>query len=255
MELQGAITIVTGGGGGIGRALSRRFKEEGAAAVVVADIDRDAAEAVAAELGGMAVVTDVRAELAVRELVERTIATYGRIDVYCSNAGVAFGGGPKAPDDAWQQSWEVHVMAHVYAARAVLPGMLARGAGYFVGTVSAAALLNHVLASPYATTKAAALSFFEWMSIAYGDRGIGVSAICPMGVRTAMLAREGERGFLWEGAVEPETVAGALIDAMRKQQFLVLPHPEVAEYVRRKADDYDRWLRGMRRLRSQVLGT
>src|SRR5205823_1143843 len=126
VELPGAVTIVTGGGGGIGRALCRRFKQEGAAAVVVADINGDAAEAVAAELGGMAVVTDVTAELAVRELVERTVAAYGRVDVYCSNAGVAFGGGPKAPDDAWQQSWEVHVMAHVYAARAVLPGMLDR---------------------------------------------------------------------------------------------------------------------------------
>lgn len=246
--------MVTGGGSGIGRALCRRFKLEGASAVVVADIDRAAAEAVARELGGMAVATDVRAEVAVRELVERTLAAYGRIDVYCSNAGVAFGGGPEAPDDAWRQSWEVHVMAHVYAARAVLPGMLERGAGYFVGTISAAALLNHILASPYATTKAAALSFFEWMAIAYGDRGIGVSVICPMGVRTAMLAREGERGFLWADAIEPEEVAGALIGAMREGRFLVLPHPEVAEYVRRKADDYDRWLRGMRRLRSRALG-
>ena len=254
MELRGAVIVVTGGGGGIGRALCRRFKQEGAAAVVVADIDRDAAEATATELGGMAVVTDVRAEVAVRELVDRTLAAYSRLDVYCSNAGVAFGGGPKAPDDAWQQSWEVHVMAHVYAARAVLPGMLERGAGYFIGTISAAALLNHVLASPYATTKAAALSFFEWLAIAYGDRGIGVSAICPMGVRTAMLAREGERGFLREGAIEPEAVAAALIDAMRDGRFLVLPHTEVAEYVRRKADDYDRWLSGMRRLRKRVLG-
>jgi NAD(P)-dependent dehydrogenase (short-subunit alcohol dehydrogenase family) len=253
VEFQGAVIVVTGGGSGIGRALCRRFKQEGAAAVVVADIDRDAAQAVAAELGGTAVLTDVTAELAVRELVERTLATYGRVDVYCSNAGIAFGGGPEAPNDAWQQSWEVHVMAHVYAARAVLPGMLERGAGYFVGTISAAALLNHILASPYATTKAAALSFFEWMAIAYGDRGIGVSAICPLGVRTPMLARVGERGFLWEGSVEPEVVAGALIDAMRDGRFLVLPHPEVAEYVRRKADDYDRWLRGMRRLRSRVL--
>jgi NAD(P)-dependent dehydrogenase (short-subunit alcohol dehydrogenase family) len=254
VELQDAVIVVTGGGSGIGRALCRRFKLEGASAVVVADIDRAAAEAVARELGGMAVATDVRAEVAVRELVERTLAAYGRIDVYCSNAGVAFGGGPEAPDDAWRQSWEVHVMAHVYAARAVLPGMLERGAGYFVGTISAAALLNHILASPYATTKAAALSFFEWMAIAYGDRGIGVSVICPMGVRTPMLAREGERGFLWADAIEPEAVAESLIGAMREGRFLVLPHPEVAEYVRRKADDYDRWLRGMRRLRSRALG-
>src|SRR5438874_12239048 len=177
----------------------------------------------------MAVVTDVTVERAVRELVERTLAAYGRVDVYCSNAGVTFGGGPEAPDDAWRQSWEVHVMAHVYAARAVLPGMLERGAGYFVGTISAAALLNHVLASPYATTKAAALSFFEWMAIAYGARGIGVSAICPMGVRTAMLAREGERGFLREGAIEPEAVAAALIRSEERR---------VGEEVRARSRPY-----------------
>lgn len=245
--------VVTGGGGGIGRALCRRFKDEGASAIVVADVDVQSAQAVAQEVGGLAAPTDVTVELAVQELVQRTIDAYGRIDIYCSNAGIAFGGGPEATDDAWQRSWEVHVMGHVYAARAAIPRMLEHGSGYFLGTVSAAALVNHILAAPYATTKAAALSFFEWLAIAYGDRGIRVSALCPMGVRTPMLLREGERGFLMEGALEPEAVARITTDAMREERFLILPHPEVAEYVRRKAADYDRWLSGMRRLRKRVI--
>jgi len=254
VETRGRVVVVTGGAGGIGAALCRRFAADGAERVVVSDIDAQAAAAVAAEIGGTAVPADVAVESDVQRLVATTMKAHGRIDIYCSNAGIAFGGGPEASDTGWRQSWDVHVMAHVYAARALLPGMQERAEGYIVGTISAAALLNHVLASPYATTKAAALSFFEWLAIAYGDRGVGVSAICPMGVRTAMLAREGERGFLREGAIEPEAVAAALIDAMRDGRFLVLPHPEVAEYVRRKADDYDRWLSGMRRLRKRVLG-
>ena len=253
MDLWDAVVVVTGGGGGIGRALCRRFKDEGAAAIVIADVDVESAQEMAQEVGGLAVPTDVTAEPAVQELVQRTIDAYGRIDVYCSNAGVAFTGGAEATDDAWQRSWEVHVMAHVYAARAVIPRMLERGSGYFLGTISAAALVNHILAAPYATTKAAALSFFEWLSIAYGDRGIRVSALCPMGVRTPMLLRERERNFLLEGALEPEQVASITTEAMREERFLILPHPEVAEYVRRKAADYDRWLAGMRRLRNRVI--
>jgi NAD(P)-dependent dehydrogenase (short-subunit alcohol dehydrogenase family) len=253
MEIKDRVVVVTGGGAGIGRALCRRFAREGATAIIVADLDQSAAAAVAREIGGMAVVTDVTDESAVQRLVRQTLQEHDRLDIYCSNAGIAFGGGPEAPDEAWQRSWEVHVMAHVYAARAVVPAMLERGAGYIVGTVSAAGLLNHVLASPYATSKAAALSFFEWLAIAYGERGIRVSAICPQGVRTAMLAREGERSFLAAGAVEPEAVADSVVAAMREERFLVLPHPEVAEYVRRKAEDYDRWLRGMRRLRKRVI--
>lgn len=253
MELWDAVVVVTGGGSGIGRALCRRFKDEGASAIVVADIDVASAQAVAQEVGGLAVPTDVTAEPGVQELVQRTIDAYGRIDVYCSNAGIGFGGGPEAADDAWQRSWQVHVMGHVYAARAVIPRMLERGSGYILGTVSAAALVNHILAAPYATTKAAALSFFEWLSIAYGDRGIRVSALCPMGVRTPMLLRESERNFLIEGALEPEQVAEITTEAMREEPFLILPHPEVAEYVRRKAADYDRWLAGMRRLRNRIV--
>ena len=245
--------IVTGGGGGIGGALCRRFAADGASQVVVSDIDRQAAEAVAAEIGGTAVPADVTVESDVADLVRTTLKTFGRVDIYCSNAGIAFGGGPEASDEAWRQSWDVHVMAHVYAARALIPGMRERGEGYIVGTISAAALLNHILAAPYAVTKAAGLSFFEWMAIAYHDEGIRVSVLCPQGVRTAMLAQEGERNFLTAGALSPAEVAGTVVEAIRDERFLILPHPEVGEFYLRKASDYDRWLRGMRRLRERIL--
>jgi NAD(P)-dependent dehydrogenase (short-subunit alcohol dehydrogenase family) len=247
------VVVVTGGGGGIGSALSRRFAADGARQVVVSDIDPDAAERVAAEIGGTAVRADVTVESDVADLVRGTMTAHGRIDIYCSNAGIAFGGGPEAPDQAWRQSWDVHVMAHVYAARALLPGMLERGEGYIVGTISAAALLNHVLAAPYAVTKAAGLSFFEWLAIAYHERGIRVSALCPQGVRTAMLAQEGERNFLTAGALDPDEVAQAVAEGVHDERFLILPHAEVGEFFQRKAADYDRWLRGMRRLRGRIL--
>jgi NAD(P)-dependent dehydrogenase (short-subunit alcohol dehydrogenase family) len=253
MDIRGRVVVVTGGGGGIGRALCRRFAADGARHVVVSDIDRDAGETVAAEIGGTAVPADVTVESDVADLVRGTLKAQGRIDIYCSNAGIALGGGPEAPDQDWRQSWDVHVMAHVYAARALLPGMLDRGEGYIVGTISAAALLNHVLAAPYAVTKAAGLSFFEWMAIAYHERGIRASALCPQGVRTAMLAQAGERNFLTAGALAPEQVAQAVVEGIHDERFLILPHPEVGEFFQRKAADYDRWLRGMRRLRGRIL--
>src|SRR5262249_53334427 len=254
MDVDGRVVVVTGGGGGIGSALCRRFAAEGAEAIVVADLRREAAEAGAAEVGGAAVAADVTKESDVQALVRGAIEAHGRVDVYCSNAGIGVGGGPEAADEAWQRSFEVHAMAHIYAARAVLPGMLERGEGCFLGTVSAAGLLNHVLAAPYAVSKAAGLSFLEWLSIAYGDEGILVSALCPQGVRTAMLGSESERtSFLQAGAIEPDEVADAVVEGLREERFLILPHPEVAEYLRRKASDYDRWLRGMRRLRERVL--
>ncbi|HEY7199691.1 MAG TPA: SDR family oxidoreductase [Candidatus Dormibacteraeota bacterium] len=254
MQVDGKVVVVTGGGGGIGAALCRRFRDEGAAALVVADLNGEAAEAVAAEVGGAAIRADVTVEADVQALVQRTVDDHGRVDLYCSNAGIGVGGGFDAPDATWQRAWEVHAMAHIYAARAVVPGMVERGEGWFLGTISAAGLLNHVLAAPYSVTKAAGLSFLEWLSIAYGDEGVGVSALCPQGVRTAMLGMDRERPFLQEGALEPDEVAAAVVDALRDERFLVLPHPEVAEYFRRKATDYDRWLRGMRRLRERVVG-
>ncbi len=253
VDASGRVVVVTGGASGIGAALCRAFAAAGAAAIIVADRNQAGAAAVADEVGGTAALVDVTRESDVRDLVGRTAAAHGGVDIYCSNAGVALAGGPEATDAAWQTSWEVHVMAHVYAARALLPSMLERGEGCIVGTVSAAGLLNHLGAAPYAATKAAAVSFLEWLSIAYGARGVRVCALCPQGVRTPMLAQAGEGDFLLAGALEPDEVAASVIDALGSEQFLILPHPEVREYLVRRATDHDRWLRGMRSLRDRVM--
>jgi NAD(P)-dependent dehydrogenase (short-subunit alcohol dehydrogenase family) len=201
----------------------------------------------------MAVATDVSHEADVQQLVARTEERFGPIDLFCSNAGIATGGGVEAPDDAWQQIWDINVMAHVYAARAVLPAMIARGEGYLLNTASAAGLLSQIGSAPYAVTKHAAVALAEWLSITHGDQGIKVSCLCPQGVRTAMLG-EGPGALLGPTAIEPEQVADAVVAGLRAEEFLILPHPEVREYFRRKGDDYDRWLRGMRRLQSRVSG-
>src|SRR5437762_284058 len=256
MEVDGRVVVVTGAARGIGRALALGFSGAGAAGVVVADIDGPGAESVARELKGIAVACDVADESSVRAMVAKAESTYGRIDIVCSNAGIAVSGGPEAANEDWQHIWDVNVMSHVLIARHVLPGMLSRHEGYLVGTISAAALLNHVFAAPYGATKAAALSFFEWLAIAHGDDGIRVSCLCPQGVKTDMLEAEKRQlktDFLTAGALEPEAVAEAVAKGIADERFLILPHPEVAEYFRRKADDYDRWLRGMRRLRHDLL--
>jgi len=255
MDVAGKVVVVTGGARGIGRALARRFSTGGATAVVVVDIDADGASAVAREIGGTAIRCDVALESEVAQMIRQVEESHGRIDIFCSNAGVAAGGGPEAANADWQRLWNVNVMAHVFVARHVLPGMLARKEGYIVGTVSAAGLLNHVFAAPYGVTKAAALSFFEWLTIAHGNDGIRVSCLCPQGVKTDMLAAERRVGleFLTAAALEPETVADAVVKGIADEKFLILPHPEVADYFRRKAEDYDRWIRGMRRLRANIL--
>lgn len=256
MELTGRVVIVTGAARGIGRALVRRFVAERPEAIVVADIDIDGARAVADEIGGHAIECNVSREDEVVRLVNETQTAHGRIDVFCSNAGIAVAGGPEAVDADWQRIWEVNVLSHVFVARHVLPGMLARGEGYVLGTVSAAGLLNHLFAAPYSVSKAAALSLFEWLAIAHGDDGIRVSCLCPQGVKTDMLAAERRllrTDFLTADALEPEVVADAVVAGIARESFLILPHPEVAEYFRRKATDYDRWLRGMRRLRANTL--
>src|ERR1700682_2660165 len=255
MDATGRVIVVTGGAKGIGRALATRFASAGAQAVVVADLDVEGASAVAREIGATAIRGDVSSESDVKELVSRVEGDHGRIDIFCSNAGIAVGGGPEAPTEEWQRIWEVNVMSHVFVARHVLPGMLARKEGYLLGTVSAAGLLNHVFAAPYGVTKAAALSLFEWLAIAHGDEGIRVSCLCPQGVKTDMLAAEKRLGleFLTANALEPAAVADIVFQGLLDERFLILPHPEVGEYFRRKADDYDRWLNGMRRLRANIL--
>jgi NAD(P)-dependent dehydrogenase (short-subunit alcohol dehydrogenase family) len=254
MEMNGKVIVVTGGASGIGAALVRRFARESAAGIVVADMNAQAAEAVASEVGGLAVRTDVSKEADVQALIAHATQRFGRVDVLCSNAGIALGGGVDAPNADWQRIWEVNLMAHVYGARAVLPQMLERGEGYLLQTASAAGLLSHPDSALYAVTKHAAVSLAEWLSINYGDRGIRVSCLCPQGVRTPMLlGKDGDRkSFLNDGSVSAEQVADDLIAAMRDERFLVLPHPEVHGFMQRKAADVDRWLGGMRRLRAKA---
>jgi NAD(P)-dependent dehydrogenase (short-subunit alcohol dehydrogenase family) len=253
MKLKDKVAVVTGGASGIGRALCVRFKAEGAKAVVVADIQAAAAALVAKEVGGVAIETNVARESEIQRLVKRTTEQFGAIDLFCSNAGIGEGG-VEASDSDWQRSWEINVMAHVYAARAVLPAMLARGEGYLLQTVSAAGLLTQVGAAPYSVTKHAAEAFAEWLAITYGDRGIRVSALCPQGVRTPMLeaAESGPGAFLSQNAITPEFVADCVVEALAEERFLILPHPEVARYYLNRASDTGRWLQGMRRLRTSM---
>jgi len=256
MNLQDKVVVVTGGANGIGRALCRHFAAEGARGVVVSDLDFEAASKVAAEINGLAVKTDVASEADIGALVAKTNEAFGPIDLFCSNAGI--GGMPgfeQVTNEGWRQIWEINVMAHIFAARAVLPQMLERGEGYLLNTASAAGLLTQIGSAPYSVTKHAAVAFAEWLAITYGDRGIKVSCLCPQGVKTNLLmsgALTGSAGFLLAGAIEPEDAAEAVVRGLAEEKFLILPHPEVAEYFQRKANDYDRWLRGMRRLQDQI---
>lgn len=253
MNLKDKVAVVTGGASGIGRALCVRFKAEGAKGVVVADVQAAAAAQVASEIGGISIETDVARESDIQRLVKQVIEKFGAIDLFCSNAGIGEGG-VDASDSDWRRSWEINVMAHVYAARAVLPAMLRRGEGYLLQTVSAAGLLAQVGAAPYSVTKHAAQAFAEWLSITYGDRGIRVSALCPQGVRTPMLdaAGSGPGAFLLQDAVTPEFVADCVVKALAGESFLILPHPEVARYYLNRATDTGRWLQGMRRLQASI---
>ena len=221
--------------------------------MIVADRDGDGAAAVARQLGDTAIAhaCDVSNEADVVALIDRA-EDVGPIDLFCSNAGIAAGGGPETPDDVWQAIWDINLMAHVYAARHLVPKMLGRGGGYLLNTASAAGLLSQIGNAPYAVTKHAAVAFAEWLSITYGDRGIKVSCLCPQGVRTPMLGAGGG-ALLGPTAIEPEDVAAAVVAGLAAEEFLILPHPEVREYFRRKGDDYERWLRGMRRLQGRVM--
>lgn len=248
MDIRGKVAVVTGGASGIGAGLARRFAAEGALGVVVADVNLPRAQSVAGEIGALAVGCDVSREADIRALVDAARQRFGRIDIFMSNAGIlGRPGGIELEDELWDKMWQVHGMAHVWAARAVVPQMVAQGEGYFVVTASAAGLLNIVESAPYGVTKHAAVAFAEWLRIAYGSRGLRVSCLCPQSVQTDMIANgAGSAGL--DGVLTAEQVAGDVVAAMRDEKFLVLPHPEVARYFLKKAQDYDRWLGGMQKL-------
>ncbi|MBV8778432.1 MAG: SDR family oxidoreductase [Alphaproteobacteria bacterium] len=254
MNLAGKTVVVTGAAQGIGAALCERFAAEGARTVVAADLNAAGAEAVAVRIGGVAVACDVAQEGDVLRLIEQTEDRVGPIDLLCSNAGIAvldldWDNPASAANEGWARSWAVNVMAHVYAARHLVPRMSARGGGYFLNTVSAAGLLSQIGSGPYSATKHAALGFAENLAINGRDRGIKVSVLCPEGVDTPML-RSIDRGIPdGDGVLTPAAVADAVVAGLAAERFLILPHPQVATYIRRKADDYDRWLAGMARLR------
>ena len=255
MEVRDQLVFVTGGGGGIGEALSRRFASEGAGTVVVSDLNGDSAERVAGDIGGIGTQLDVSDEAAVRAAIEAVELAHGPIGLLVNNAGIATGGSVDIPTKAWQKAWDVNVMAHVHAIDAALPGMLANESGYILSTVSAAGLLTNIGAAPYAVTKHAALALAEWVSMTYGNRGIGVSALCPQFVDTPMLdlfgdaaSQEWVRGL----AITTDDVADSVIEGLAAERFLILPHPEVGKYFQHKAGDSDRWLAGMRRLNDEL---
>lgn len=254
MELGDKVVLVTGGANGIGRAMCRRFVAEGVRGLAIVDRDAKASQELAVELGATTVglAADVARERDVVSAVRTTEERFGPIDLLVSNAGIATGGGVEVIDEAWQEIWEINLMAHVYAARAVLPAMLARGEGYLLHTASAAGLLTNIGAAPYSVTKHAAVGLAEWLAITHGDDGIKVSCLCPQGVRTNMLLGGTDDAaaavVLAQGAIEPEDVAEAVVRGLAAETFLILPHPEVLTHFQRKAGDYDRWLGGMRKL-------
>lgn len=264
MRLAHKHVLVTGGAHGIGRALCQRFAREGATAVTVVDLDLEGAREVAAEIGGQALAADVSRTADIERVVAAAEQTSGPIDLLCSNAGVAFSDAPgwlatSQSDAQWERIWRINVMAHVSAARAVLPGMIRRGGGYLLHTVSAAGLLNQIGDAAYSTTKHAALGFAESVAITHGDQGIGISVLCPQAVTTRMFRGEefaaAAQAAKADGVLTPEEVAEAAVRGLETESFLILPHPQVLSYMQRKTADYDRWLRGMRRFRRGLIPT
>lgn len=253
MELQDRVVVVTGGAHGIGRALCRRFAQAGAGRLFVADIDVAGAEQVAAEVGGVAVHCDVGKEADVQRLVAQALETCGRIDLYCSNAGTTAKGGLDADDAAWERNWRINVLSHVYAARAVVPHMLNRREGYFLPTASAAGLLTEIGSAPYSVTKHGTVALAEWLSIQYRRQGLKVSVLCPAGVATDFLdLSDPIHRFLHLSSLTPEAVAEAVAAGIAAERFLILPHPEVAEFFAFKGQDYDRWLHNFSRLKEKL---
>jgi NAD(P)-dependent dehydrogenase (short-subunit alcohol dehydrogenase family) len=274
MDIAGKVVVVTGGGGGIGEALCKAFAANGAAAVAVADINEADADRVAAEInaaGGTASAckTDAGNEDDVKALVAATERDHGQIDLFCANAGIIAIGGVEVPNEQWERIWQVNVASHIYAARAVLPKMLARGEGYLLHTASAAGLLTQVGSAPYSVTKHAVVGLAEWLSITHGDAGLKVSCLCPQAVETAMTGAARDTAAkvtgddtldpahvssaARDGVLRPEDVAKSVLEGLAREEFLILPHPEVALYEQRRAGDRERWLRGMRRINAAMM--
>ncbi|MBQ60573.1 MAG: short-chain dehydrogenase [Gammaproteobacteria bacterium] len=251
MNIKDKIVVITGGASGIGRAMATRFINDGAKQVVIADVNADGLNEVAAQIGARAIATDVSDEAAVKSLIKTTEDDYGQIDLLCNNAGIGSPGGPEVDNECWEQIWQINVMAHVYAARAALPHMLSRQDGYILNTASAAGLLSQVGSAPYAVTKHAAVGFAEWLALSYGKRGLKVSVLCPQAVRTAMTADNQDGVASIDGMMEPEVLCESVVEAINAEQFLILPHQEVLGYMQKKTSNYDRWISGMQRLHAK----
>jgi NAD(P)-dependent dehydrogenase (short-subunit alcohol dehydrogenase family) len=258
MQLDEKIIVVTGAGSGIGKALVKKFIAQRARAVVAVDVNEGAARATAHELGCIAMHADVTRESDILRIIEDTERDIGPIDLFCSNAGIAVGASEQSPNAQWQSIWEVNVMAHVYAARHLVPRMIERGGGYLLNTASAAGLLNQLGGAAYGTTKHAAVGFAEWLAMTYAHEGIKVSLLCPQAVRTAMTANPDEqstKAASGDGMIEPDELADIVVDHLQREVFLILTHEQVKVYLQRKASDYDRWIAGMNRLQQKLSGT
>lgn len=254
MELENKIVVVTGAANGIGRAMAIRFAKENAKAVICADLDENGACETAQQINGIGKKLDVSDPNAIADLIEQIENDIGPIDLFCSNAGILMAGGVEVPDDQWQKIWDVNLMSHVWAARYLVPRMAARGGGYLLNTSSAAGLLNQVGSAPYGVTKHAAVGLAEWIAMSYGDQGIKVSLLCPQAVSTEMIRGFEEHVASIDGVIKPEDVAEACVQGIRDEQFLILPHPKVSTYIKNKAENYDRWIGGMRKLNRQFGG-
>ena len=252
MDIAGKVAVVTGAGSGIGAALTRSFTGNGAQ-VVAADIDLGAVAEIASETGAYPIGVDVSKEEDNLRLIEEAERQIGAVDLFCANAGIAYEGSEQSPDEDWERMWRVNFLSHVYAARHLIPRWQSRGAGYLLVTASAAGLLTNIGAAQYSVTKHAAVAFAEWLSVTYGDDGIKVSCLCPQGVLTPILEKEGEaRDYLRATAITPEAVAESVLQGLHHERFLILPHQEVAQYEQRRAEDRDGWLEAMRRLRRNL---
>ncbi|GAA6198214.1 SDR family oxidoreductase [Pseudophaeobacter arcticus] len=254
MDITGSCIVVTGAGHGIGKGLAEKFADLGAAHVICADIDLEAAKATADHIRGVALHLDAGSEDSIKGLIDTVEDSIAPIDLFCSNAGILTKGGFEVPNDEWQKIWDINVMSHVWASRHLVPLMLKRGGGYMLNTASAAGLLNQIGAAPYGVTKHAAVGFAEWLAITYGDQGIGVSVLCPQAVRSEMTRGLEESVASLDGLLEPDMVADCCVKAIENKEFLVLPHPQVKDYMQAKTSNYGRWITGMQRLRDRFGG-